>query len=82
MVKNAHKIVFLKDKIGDVTEWQSINGMAFVDFQATAIKRNNVTALILTSSWFSAKWAKDARLPETKCLTLNARHFHLFSVFL
>lgn len=37
-------------------------GLAFVDFQATAIKRNNVTTLILTSAWFPSKWAKDARL--------------------
>lgn len=36
--------------------------LALVDFQATAIKRNSVTTLILTSSWFSAKWAEDARL--------------------
>lgn len=62
MFKNAYKTLFLKDKIGDVTEWQHTNGLAFLDFQATAIKRNNVTTLILTSSWFSAERAKDARL--------------------
>ena len=50
MFKNAYRTIFLKDKIGDVSEWQYINGLASVDFQATAIKRNNVTTLILTSS--------------------------------
>lgn len=50
MFKNTYKTIFLEAKIGDVTEWQHINGLAFVDFQATAIKRNNVTTLILTSS--------------------------------
>lgn len=80
--KNAYKTTLLKDKIGDVTEWQHINGLAFVDFQAMAIKRNNVRTLILTSSWFSAERDTDARLSETKCLTLNVKHFQLFPVFL